>query len=284
LKVVEIRKIADINELEGIVEVEKSAWNMPDYREAVPVHMLRALKDNGGLILGAFSNGNLIGFSFGWIVGCGSSAYFYSHMSGVRHSHKYKNIGFRLKLKQREEVLKMGIKLIKWTFDPLQALNLNFNLEKLGVIARNYKKNYYGNIRDSINRGLDSDRVEAEWYLDSNHVIRRIEGIDKTPPPNELVKNGGRIVIDRQLKFGMEVPVKKDFAIDVKTILIAIPKEISSIRNASIDIARAWRQYTREAYEFYLGKGYILSGFSKDEEGNGYAILFHSNLNDILGG
>ncbi|MEB2792614.1 MAG: hypothetical protein G5Z42_03980 [Caldisphaeraceae archaeon] len=284
MKVVEIRKIADINELEGIVEVEKSAWNMPDYREAVPVHMLRALKDNGGLILGAFSNGNLIGFSFGWIVGCGSSAYFYSHMSGVRHSHKYKNIGFRLKLKQREEVLKMGIKLIKWTFDPLQALNLNFNLEKLGVIARNYKKNYYGNIRDSINRGLDSDRVEAEWYLDSNHVIRRIEGIDKTPPPNELVKNGGRIVIDRQLKFGMEVPVKKDFAIDVKTILIAIPKEISSIRNASIDIARAWRQYTREAYEFYLGKGYILSGFSKDEEGNGYAILFHSNLNDILGG
>ncbi|MCE4623763.1 MAG: hypothetical protein F7B11_03335 [Caldisphaeraceae archaeon] len=284
MKVVEIRKIADINELEGIVEVEKSAWNMPDYREAVPVHMLRALKDNGGLILGAFSNGNLIGFSFGWVVGCGSSAYFYSHMSGVMHSHKYKNIGFRLKLKQREEVLKMGIKLIKWTFDPLQALNLNFNLEKLGVIARNYKKNYYGNIRDSINRGLDSDRVEAEWYLDSNHVIRRIEGIDKTPPPNELVKNGGRIVIDRQLKFGMEVPVKKDFAIDVKTILIAIPKEISSIRNASIDIARAWRQYTREAYEFYLGKGYILSGFSKDEEGNGYAILFHSNLNDILGG
>jgi len=284
LKVVEIRRIADINELEGIVEVEKSAWNMPDYREAVPVHMLRALKDNGGLILGAFSNGNLIGFSFGWIVGCGSSAYFYSHMSGVRHSHKYKNIGFRLKLKQREEVLKMGIKLIKWTFDPLQALNLNFNLEKLGVIARNYKKNYYGNIRDSINRGLDSDRVEAEWYLDSNHVIRRIEGIDKTPPPNELVKNGGRIVIDRQLKFGMEVPIKKDFAIDVKTILIAIPKEISSIRNASIDIARAWRQYTREAYEFYLGRGYILSGFSKDEEGNGYAILFHSNLNDILGG
>ena len=284
MKVVEIRRIADINELEGIVEVEKSAWNMPDYREAVPVHMLRALKDNGGLILGAFSNGNLIGFSFGWIVGCGSSAYFYSHMSGVRHSHKYKNIGFRLKLKQREEVLKMGIKLIKWTFDPLQALNLNFNLEKLGVIARNYKKNYYGNIRDSINRGLDSDRVEAEWYLDSNHVIRRIEGIDKTPPPNELVKNGGRIVIDRQLKFGMEVPIKKDFAIDVKTILIAIPKEISSIRNASIDIARAWRQYTREAYEFYLGRGYILSGFSKDEEGNGYAILFHSNLNDILGG
>ncbi|MCE4607796.1 MAG: hypothetical protein F7B61_02405 [Caldisphaeraceae archaeon] len=284
MKTVEIRKIVDVNELESIVEVEKSAWNMPDYREAVPVHMLRALKDNGGLILGAFSNGNLIGFSFGWVVGCESSAYFYSHMSGVMHSHKYKNIGFRLKLKQREEVLKMDIRLIKWTFDPLQALNLNFNLEKLGVVARNYKKNYYGNIMDSINRGLDSDRVEAEWYLDSNRVVRRIEGIDKTPPPNELIKNGGRIVIDRQLKFGVEVPIKKDFVIGVKTILIAIPKEISSIRNTSIDIARAWRQYTREAYEFYLGRGYILSGFSKDEEGNGYAILFHADLNDILGG
>ncbi|MDP8003471.1 MAG: hypothetical protein C0171_02930 [Caldisphaera sp.] len=108
-----IKKIKDITDLENVVEIEKSAWVMPDYRETTPVHILKAIVENGGIILGAFDNNKMIGFNMGWAVGCNENRYFYSHIIGVLNEHKYKNIGYKLKIKQREEVLNFGINLIK---------------------------------------------------------------------------------------------------------------------------------------------------------------------------
>ncbi|MGC9134328.1 MAG: hypothetical protein C0171_00245 [Caldisphaera sp.] len=283
-----IRKIKDVNELENVVEIEKSAWAMPDYRETTPVHMLKALVENGGIILGAFDKNNMIGFNMGWSVGCNESRYFYSHMTGVLEEYKYKNVGYKLKIKQREEVLKLGINLIKWTFDPLQSLNLNFNLEKLGAIGRIYKENYYGNIRDSINEGLETDRFEAEWYISSKYVTDKIEGKIKTPPAEELIRKGGYIPLDRKIKGEnkesyIETPIKKEFSLD-KVILISIPANISSIKNIDKETAKKWRLYTREAYKFYLSKGYIAVGYTRNKENYGYVVLIKSELEDLLKG
>jgi len=281
-----IRKIKEVNDLESVVEIEKSAWAMPDYRETTPVHMLKALVENGGIILGAFDKDKMVGFNMGWSVGCDEKRYFYSHMTGVLEDYKYKNVGYKLKIKQREEVLKLGINLIKWTFDPLQSLNLNFNLEKLGAIGRIYKENYYGNIRDYINEGLETDRFEAEWYISSKYVAGKIEGKIKTPPAEELISKGGYIALDREIKGEnnyIEIPVKKELALD-RIILISIPANISSIRNVDKEIAKKWRLYTREAYEFYLNKGYIAVGYTRDKEKSGYVVLIRSELNNLLRG
>jgi predicted GNAT superfamily acetyltransferase len=280
---VKIRKIYDVRDLEKIVEIEKSAWGMPDYKETTPVHVLKAINENGGLIIGAYDKETMIGFSMGWIVGCGESQYFYSHMTGVLEDKKYKNIGYQLKLYQREEVLKMGIKVIKWTFDPLQGLNLNFNLEKLGAIARIYKENYYGNIRDSINEGLDTDRFEAEWYISSNYVLNKLRSALKTPSIEELTKKDINIALDRSIESNIEIPIRKNFDLK-KIILIAIPREISKIKNFDKNIANLWRSYTREAYKFYLSNGYIAVGFAKNKEKYGYVVLLKTDLNSLLGG
>jgi len=131
----EIRKLRDPQEYIEAVEVQKKAWNMEDYREAAPAHLLRGLADNGGLVLGAFLEGRLVGISYGWPA----SYYFYSHATGVIESTKYKGVGYKLKLSQREWILKdYGFSLAKWTFDPLQSLNSRFNLGKLGVIVKEY--------------------------------------------------------------------------------------------------------------------------------------------------
>ena len=45
-------------------------------------------------------------------------------------------IGYRMKLEQRRFVLKQGLDLIRWTFDPLQSRNALFNIENLCVIIR----------------------------------------------------------------------------------------------------------------------------------------------------
>ncbi|AFZ70348.1 hypothetical protein Calag_0591 [Caldisphaera lagunensis DSM 15908] len=287
-----IKKIKDAKDLENVMEIEKSAWGMPDYTEATPVHILKALAENGGIILGAFYNGNMIGFNMGWAVGCNENRYFYSHMTGVLNEYKYKNVGYKLKIKQREEVLKLGIDLIKWTFDPLQSLNLNFNLEKLGAIGRIYKENYYGNIRDSINKGLETDRFEAEWYISSKYVSNKLEGKIKTPSFEELMGKGAYLAIDSKTSkekgkkgeiFDIEIPIKKEFKLNNKIVLISIPKEISFIKEINKDIAQMWRLYTREAYKFYLSNGYIAIGYTKSKN-NGYVVLIKTSLNDLLEG
>ena len=63
-----------------------------------------------------------------------------------------------------------------WTFDPLQAGNANFNFNRLGTTARIYSVNHYGDMQDGINAGMASDRLEAQWQLDSPHVIALAEG------------------------------------------------------------------------------------------------------------
>ena len=50
--------------------------------------------------------------------------------SGFRNA----GLGRRLKLAQREDALKRGIRLMEWTFDPLEIKNAFFNIEKPGAI------------------------------------------------------------------------------------------------------------------------------------------------------
>ena len=84
-----------------------------------------------------------------------------------------------MKLEQRREALSRGIKLVEWTFDPLESKNAYLNLAKLGVIVRRYYPNHYGETTGMLQRGLDSDRVIAEWWIDKARVplegdVRRV--------------------------------------------------------------------------------------------------------------
>ena len=131
-----VRRIEDPRELEEAVECHASAWGSKDYREVAPAHLLRGLARNGGLVLGAFVEGKLVGASYGWVVCSEEGRYLYSDATGVAEGCKYRGIGYHLKLAQRREAISMGIDLIKWTFDPLQSLNSKFNLSTLGAVYR----------------------------------------------------------------------------------------------------------------------------------------------------
>jgi predicted GNAT superfamily acetyltransferase len=69
------------------------------------------------------------------------------------------------------------IRLIVWTFDPLEMRNAHFNFNRLGAIAREYHPNLYGVTTSPLHRGLPTDRLVAEWRLDSARVIAAIEDI-----------------------------------------------------------------------------------------------------------
>ena len=51
-------------------------------------------------------------------------------MLGVRPDARAAGLGLQLKLAQRQPALDMGIDLIEWTYDPLQALERPFELRE----------------------------------------------------------------------------------------------------------------------------------------------------------
>ncbi len=272
---IEIRRLSRPEEFVEAVEVQARAWRMNDYREAAPAHVLRGLADNGGLVLGAFHEGRMIGVSYGWPNSSGG--YFYSHATGVVEGAKYRGVGFLLKARQRSEVLAMGFIIAKWTFDPLQALNSRFNLVKLGAIARRYYVNYYGEITDPINRGLGSDRVKAEWFLSSARVEKALEhviqgiGAPRVREPDclmvEYVDGLPRLYID----------------CDGRLIGVEIPSSIARVREEhGLDAARAWREATRRAYlDLIEHRGYILAWSIKREE-SAVNLLVKASLEEVL--
>ena len=135
----------------------------------------------GGQTLGAFAGDRLVGFTLAVAGLRGRVPYLHSHMTGVDSEYRDRGVGRMLKLFQREEALGRGIRLIQWTFDPLELRNAHFNLNRLGVICREYHPNLYGVTTSPLHRGLETDRLVAEWRLDSARVVAAIENLVKDP-------------------------------------------------------------------------------------------------------
>jgi predicted GNAT superfamily acetyltransferase len=102
-------------------------------------------------------------------------------MTGVRSEYRDRGVGRMLKLFQRSEALGRGIRLIQWTFDPLEVRNAHFNLNRLGAICREYQPNLYGVTTSPLHRSMETDRLLVEWHLDSARVVAAIENLVKVP-------------------------------------------------------------------------------------------------------
>ena len=70
-----------------------------------------------------------------------------------------------MKTYQREHVLRQGLDLITWTYNPLLARNAQLNIAKLGAVCTTYLPNLYGPMRDGLNAGLPSDRFQVDWWI-----------------------------------------------------------------------------------------------------------------------
>src|SRR5258708_31327924 len=48
-------------------ELQRSIWQMPDWRDVVPANLLITMYKNGGVLLGAFHKNKMVGFLFSFI-------------------------------------------------------------------------------------------------------------------------------------------------------------------------------------------------------------------------
>ena len=174
---IKIRECTEIKEFYGCIEIQRKVFASPEL-EISPVRHFIVAKNAGGFTLGAFAGEKLAGFVLSNAgLSRDNEPFFYSHMAAVSDEFQNHGIGAKLKWAQRDESLKRGINLIKWTFQPVQARNAFFNLEKLGAIVREYRANFYGtdystSVEQNDLIGLDSDRLFAEWHLESEKVSK----------------------------------------------------------------------------------------------------------------
>jgi len=170
--VIEVRQLTRLAEFRAAVELQKQIWGFADI-EVLPLHLFVVAHKVGGHSFGAYDGRRMVAFLIA-IPGLkpGGAGYLHSHMLGVLPGYRDRGLGRRLKLAQREEALARGIKLVEWTFDPLEIKNAYFNLESLGAIVRRYVVNQYGASTSPLHGGLPTDRCVAEWWLEAARAGR----------------------------------------------------------------------------------------------------------------
>jgi predicted GNAT superfamily acetyltransferase len=181
---ISVRHLHSLDEYERCIQIARQVWNESDL-ETEPSTTFVVAHQTGGQLLGAFEGDTLVGFTKAVVGLHGLSPYLHSHMTAVLPSHRNRHIGRQLKLFQREDALRRGIRLIEWTFDPFETKNAHFNLNRLGGICRTYIPNFYGITTSPLHRGIPTDRLLVEWHLDSPRVVAAIGGLSREPsdPP-----------------------------------------------------------------------------------------------------
>ena len=124
-----------------MVALQREVWGRAE-SDLVPRGLLVAVQDEGGLVAGAFAEGRMVGFVFGFPTK--DPALHHSHMLGVLEAYRGTGAALLLKRFQRDWCLARGVRRVVWTFDPMRGVNANFNLRKLGATAKTYLPDHYG--------------------------------------------------------------------------------------------------------------------------------------------
>lgn len=177
---IEIREIETVEEMEDCITLQRKVFGSPDL-EISPVRHLIVAKYAGGFTLGAYLEGKLVGFGLTLPMFRGEERAFYSHMTAVEADLQSHGIGAKLKWAQRDRALAVGVNYIKWTYQPVLARNAFFNIERLGATISEYMPNFYGTGAEANEskkqvEEVDSDRLFADWQLDSPKVVALSKG------------------------------------------------------------------------------------------------------------
>lgn len=240
----EIREVLSIEEYDACIKLQRAVFGLPDL-EISPRRHLIVSRQAGGWTLGAFNEGRLVGFVHHLAAVHGDEIFGYSHMMAVAADYQNRGVGAQLKWAQRARALSEGRDFIKWTFEPLRARNAHFNLNRLGVVIREYAVNFYGTdyVTNPTEKaagatGMDSDRLFASWELRSPRVQA--------------------FAVGQQFQLG-----KADEVIE-------IPGEYSALLKSDPDTAKREQLRVRDEFLAALGAGLVCRAFDRNRDRPAY--------------
>jgi len=285
--VINYRDLKTLDEYAAVVDLEREIWG-PGYDDPVPVPILAVSVLRGGILIGAFdgpSTGSgpsraesrdgdrLIGFVYSLPGIKGGKPTQWSHMLGVVDQFRNDGIGYKLKLLQRERTIAMGVELVEWTYDPMQAMNAHLNFAKLGVVVEEYEENVYGASSSPLHRGNPTDRFVAEWHVAAPHVERRLNRSGSMVIRTEEIAEAPRV---NRLAPAGEWQSCADVNVDLSAqrVLVDIPMGFTDMLSRAPDLALAWRMATRRIFTTYFSRGYRAVDFLLDRAaGKGSYVL-----------
>jgi predicted GNAT superfamily acetyltransferase len=270
-----IQALTTIEDCRSVAELERKIWGYTDAEDVVPPPVLIVSIKRGGILLGAFDDaGRMLGFVYSIPALKAGRVTQWSHMLGVVPEAREAGIGLQLKLAQRKRSLEMGIELIEWTFDPLQALNAHLNVARLGVVVEEYEENIYGDSSSPLHRGTPTDRFVAEWHLRRPHVERRIAAIGEPIVRDSGVASAPLVNASRSIKQQWLEPGDAALDLDAPRLLVEIPVGFTEMQTTAPDVALAWRLSTRRIFRTYLAREYrIVDFFLARDAGRGHYLL-----------
>lgn len=272
--VMQIRTLTTIDDCRLVAALERTIWGYSDAEDVVPPPVLIASIKRGGILLGAFdARGAMQGFVYSLPGVKDGTLTQWSYMLGVAPGARDRGLGGRLKLAQREAALRMGVELIEWTYDPLQAPNAHLNFAKLGVVVEQYAANVYGDSASPLHRGTPTDRFIAEWHLTRPHVERRIAAWGQPVVRDQSV--AGAVLVNPSVTGGAWLaPGAPDSSLDGRRLLVEIPAGFSELQVADPELGLAWRMQTRGIFQTYFGRGYrAVDFFLSLDSGRGHYLL-----------
>lgn len=274
--------IESAQELSKVESLQRLVWSGSE-TDIVPIHLLVAAIHNGGLIIGAYreikvgDQADLIGFVFGFpgfdFVQDSLRPKHVSHMLAVHPEHRDSGLGFALKRAQWQMVRHQGLDLISWTYDPLLSRNAHLNIAKLGAVCNKYRREVYGDMRDGLNMGLPSDRFEVDWWLNTKRVERRLSRRSRRPLDLAHYFAGGAEIINPttigdhgwSIPGEITLPSEVDEGMDdwerVSLLLMEIPFDFQGLKKNNEDLAKNWRQHSRNLFEELFRRGYLVTDF-----------------------
>lgn len=245
-----IRDLKSPADFEACVALQRETWGK-EFSEIVPPAILQVAQYVGGIAAGAFRPADeMVGFVFG-MTGVEQTAHgvvpvHWSDMLAVRKEMRNQGIGERLKRYQRDVLLNRGVQRIYWTFDPLDAKNAYVNFVRLGVIAREYRVDMYGQTDSPLHRGIGTDRLIAIWPIASKRVTQRLAGERKIPTH----------IVQR----------------------IDVPIDIHDLNAREPHVARDWREQTRTQFMEAMQQGFVVVDFVRETTRGTYLLALPSDL------
>jgi len=271
-----IRLLETPQEMTAVEGLQRLVWSDSE-TDVIPAHMLLAAIHNGGIVLGAYDKGDLVGVVFGFPgilkTSTGLRIKHHSHILAVHPDRIGEGIGLDLKRAQRRRVCKQGIDLITWTYDPLLSRNAHINISRLGAVCKTYLRSEYGDMRDGLNAGLPSDRFQVEWWLRSNRVKKRLSRLSRPELKLDLFLADNAVQLEAGFTRGdFPCPPQVKRIPEGSLLVVEIPFDFQSLKTADMSLARNWRLATRKIFEKAFSSGYMVTDFVH-AGGRGFYIL-----------
>lgn len=247
---VEVRPVATQAEFQACVELQEEVWG-PGYTDRVPASLLQVAAHVGGVVIGAFKQGELIGMVFGFAGFEGDERVHWSHMLAVRDSARDLGVGRLLKEAQRETLAQRGVTRMSWTFDPLVAKNAYLNLNRLGARVVAYVNDMYGTSTSPLHHGTPTDRLIVT--VDTCVAAPAHTAVDREPQRQPI--------LTMSLRAG---DVAVDTAVPPTSLWIEVPSDVQLVHERAPAAVAAWRLAVRKHFTWALEHGYEVQRLERD--------------------